>query len=754
VIIDRIKNISFTKSSSFEFDLYASHNFLDNILRGGLPVSLKTKEGPVALNVYSRKHGDLERDYNYFFVAPTFYSQGNGNYRDVNQNRRNDAWFNVDVKSSHLINFLNLIQADGYNPLIIKGSIFSVYDQTKLDKVLSKCAAKDDRKALDDFMKTSFTPGALCKFIMHEQIHLKVTLQKFLEHVLVICHKEESADHGEGFWTDHWTYNLDLIESYFSIFPENLESILLKKKVFHFYQNTRYVLPRDQRYILASKGVRQYKSVVNGSIVDGDLLKIKGGKGNVYSTTLVCKLCCLIVNKIASLDPSGVGIEMEADKPNWYDALNGLPGLLGSSISETFELKRLSLFLLDAFDSLRLPDEQNIKIFEECANFILGLQHILESQFSAQAYWKKSNDLKEFYRKCVRQGIDGKEVGISIAELKKFLNLVIEKLDKGIQLAKNSKGFLPTYFTHDVVKHKLIDHGQDLPETYVEPLAFKRHTLPLFLEGYVHAMRVEKDSTKARKLYDQVRKSDLYDKKLKMYKVNTNLSNESEEIGRARIFPSGWLENESIWLHMEYKFILELLRCGLYDEFYANFKSVFVPFLKPEQYGRSVLENSSFLVSSAHEDKALHGQGFVARLSGSTAEFVHIWLLMNVGKDPFTLDSNGVLNFTLKPVLAGWLFTTKKSTEFLWDQKGKCKKIKLPKNTYSFNLFGSIIVVYHNPQRRNTFGAKKPSVKKICLTYANKKKPVIISEEVIAGPYAHDIRDRKIERIDVFYNKT
>jgi len=43
-----------------------------------------------------------------------------------------------------------------------------------------------------------------------------------------------------------------------------------------------------------------------------------------------------LANKAASLDPSGIGIEMEANKPNWYDSLNGLPGLLGSSISETF----------------------------------------------------------------------------------------------------------------------------------------------------------------------------------------------------------------------------------------------------------------------------------------------------------------------------------------------------------------------------------------------------------------------------------
>ena len=104
-----------------------------------------------------------------------------------------------------------------------------------------------------------------------------------------------------------------------------------------------------------------------------------------------------------------------------------------------------------------------------------------------------------------------------------------------------------------------------------------------------------------------------------------------EEIGRCRIFTPGWLENESVWLHMEYKYILELLKAGLYEEFYDNFKRVLIPFQDPRQYGRSILENSSFLVSSAFPDKRLHGNGFVARLSGSTAEFLEIWLKINSG---------------------------------------------------------------------------------------------------------------------------
>ena len=180
----------------------------------------------------------------------------------------------------------------------------------------------------------------------------------------------------------------------------------------------------------------------------------------------------------------------------------------------------------------------------------------------------------------------------------------------------------------------------------MRPRAFKRHDLPLFLEGFVHALRDTECVSYARgstRFIRAVRSSKLYDrKKLGMYKVNTDLSKESDEIGRTRIFPAGWLENESVWLHMEYKYFLELLRSGLAKEFFTEIHGAMIPFLDPVKYGRSILQNSSFIASSAHEDKNLHGQGFVARLSGSTAEFLHMWLLMNMGLNPFS---------------AGWLRT-------------------------------------------------------------------------------------------------
>jgi hypothetical protein len=172
-----------------------------------------------------------------------------------------------------------------------------------------------------------------------------------------------------------------------------------------------------------------------------------------------------------------------------------------------------------------------------------------------------------------------------------------------------------------------------------------------------------------------------------------------------------------------------LLSKGLYEEFYEEFKNVLIPFQDPQRYGRSPLENSSFIVSSAFPDKSLHGGGFVARLSGSTAEFLHMWLLMNLGASPFFINEKGQLNLRFKPILAGWLF----------DQKGR----------YSFNFLSRVSVAYQNPKRKDTFGKDAARVNRIVL-YDKNKKLCDLSSDVIPAPYAAQIRSRQIKQIDIY----
>ena len=723
-LISKLKDDILTKSSSLAFNLYAGQTYLDNIMRGGYPEVFKSG---VVFYLYARKHGDLERDYNKFQLQPTYFSQGNGNYRDTNQNRRNDLWFNPTIQDENIIFFMNLIQADGFNPLIVKGESFLLKDNLDLFKLFEAVVEIKDIDKFKSFFKKPFTPGELILFIEDNKIRLKTSYDNFLDFILSSALKVQEAEHGEGFWTDHWTYNLDLIDSYLGIYPERFNELFFGKKVFSFYDNAESVRPRSEKYVLYNGAPRQLHSLLLDSakkellrkrLNNPHLLRNQCGTGEIHYTTLIAKLLSLAANKLASLDAFGVGIEMEANKPNWFDSLNGLPALFGSSTCETFELKRL---LKTIKRTLENSQASEIELAEEIADFIEQLSVLFpEEEFN---YWDKSNAIKEDYRHKTHLGFSGNLTSLPILKLISFLNAALDKVESGLNKAFNKTlGVYNSYFINEVTEYDLVkDH-------YICPKKFTQRPLPLFLEGQMHALRLSEDNQQLLALHKSTKKSALFDKKLKMYKVTACLDSMPEEIGRCRIFTPGWLENQSIWLHMEYKYILELLKSGLTKEFYAEFKNVLIPFQNPQKYGRSILENSSFLVSSAFPDKKLHGNGFVARLSGSTAEFLHIWLTMNVGLRPFSLDKTGQLNLTFKPSLAGWLF----------DKNGK----------YCFNFLSQIRVTYHNPKRKNTFGPACAKISKIIII--ENDQPIEINSASLSQPYALKVRSRQIKQIDIF----
>jgi len=166
-------------------------------------------------------------------------------------------------------------------------------------------------------------------------------------------------------------------------------------------------------------------------------------------------------------------------------------------------------------------------------------------------------------------------------------------------------------------------------------------------------------------------------------------------MGRMMAFSPGWLENQSIWLHMSYKYYLQLIRGGLYEEFFSEMvNGGMLPFMEPVAYGRSLMECSSFLASSAFVDPSMHGRGFLPRLSGSTAEFLSIYILMMMGPKIFFLDDNNELNFQLKPALPLWLFES--DTEDAADESSEL--------SITYKLFSAIDVTIHNTAKKNIFG--------------------------------------------------
>ena len=721
-----------TQTAEPRFDAYCRQTFLDNVVRGGWPLLLGDDEHPHVYHVYSRKHGDMERDYNAFHLAAERYSQGNGNYRDVAQNRRSDIFFEPQVDNFNVLSFLSLIQADGYNPLVVLGQHFTLAEKHHADAL----ALVERPEPLAEALARPFTPGGLLHIVSDRALGLKVDPADFVTTALAHADAHFEAEFGEGYWIDHWFYNLDLIDSTLALYPDRKRTLLFEKRV-PYFQSPASVQPRDRQYVLTPRGVRRYHALQEDEHKDEKSLDhwLRTTAGEVYRPTVFEKLYALALLKFATIDPWGMGVEMEAGRPGWYDALNGLPGLIGSSLCESYELLRLLDFLLatvteTAMLTVELPGEQ-FDLLETVRNALTAWEASPNEKQRDFAYWDAVATARERYRAQIRQGFTGETVTLDADTLESALRAFRAKVQVGLDRAVAlNEGTPPTYFAYDVTEYETLDEIDDAGRPYVRPLAFMPHILPLFLEGPVHALKVAPDADHAREIHARVRESALYDRKLGMYKVNAPLAGESHELGRCRAFTPGWLENESIWLHMEYKYLLEMLEAGLYDDFFADFKQALVPFLNPATYGRSPLENSSFIVSSAHPDESLHGHGFVARLSGSTAEFLSIWRIMMVGQRPFQIH-DGQLRLVLQPTLPGWLFRDD--------------------GTLAFNFLGNCTVTYHNPARKDTFD---PNMKINRVVLESDEKRITFQGPHIEAPYAEMVRNGKIASIHVFFGST
>ncbi len=732
-----------TKTADPVFDAYCRQTLLDNILRGGWPLVWGDPRRPAVFHLYSRKHGDLERDYNDFLLMDEPYSQGNGNYRDIIQNRRCDVLLNPRVVDFNIRTFLSLIQADGYNPLVILGSTFTIPPARRAE--VGELA--DPSQALENFLSQPFTPGTLLGFLTDQKVSLRIPWEEFLNRVMSAADQHVNAVHGEGFWVDHWTYNLDLVESFLEIYPERKARLLFEGAEIRFYDNPFTVQPREKKFVLSNGRPRQLNAIkedpekvalLASRSEPRQWLRTGGGRGEIFHATVFAKLVSLAINKFATLDPWGMGIEMEAGRPGWDDALNGLPGMFGSSMPETYELKRLVDFLRQA---LRERGEGELELPAEMGAFLKEIIRRLEAQRSSRdpdrdyLYWDTVASARETYRASIRLGLGGAMETIHFSEMAKHLADFSEKLGAGIARALSLNDDLPpTFFVYRVEEFepllgadgKASLDGEGRP--IIRPKRFTPVVLPLFLEGPVHAMKLQENSRDALKLYQRIKEGELHDKKLKMYRLNASLESQGVEIGRARVFPPGWLENESVWLHMEYKYLLEVLRAGLYEEFFSDARTALIPFLDPAAYGRSPLENSSFLVSSAHPDDSLHGAGFVARLSGSTAEFLSMWNRMMAGAHPFTVEKER-LQLAFRPALPGWLFT----------DDGKI----------TFTFLGQCQVTYHNPRRLDTYHEGMRIQKNKLLNAAGEW--IELSGDVIAAPYAESVREGKIREIELYF---
>jgi len=724
-LIDDIAQKAFTATAKPLFDTHAQQCYLDNGLRGGFPSQVP---GGAPLYLFGRKHGDLERDYNDFLLQDTPYSEGNGDFRDVLQNRRMDVFFNPALDAKNIRYFFNLIQPDGYNPCSLRNSRFYVESADAFAQYFGQFPE------LESLLAREFKYAELWQALQTAE-----DPEPVIAEILSQAQEVEDAEFDRGYWSDHWTYLVDLLVSYQAIYPDRLPGLFLDK-TYTFFDPTHFVVPRAQKYVVTANGVRQYGAVQARpdkiDLIDSRAhrcyqVRSQHGHGDIVYTTLLSKILTLVANKLATLDPFGVGIEMEADRPGWCDALNGLPGIFGSSVNETIELKRLADFtrvaLADVYGECLLP--------VELAEFIAELGALLRHDLTPELFWQHSGAAKEAYRDKVFMGFNGAEQALPIAAVQNFLTAVSGHLDAAIARAKGPHGIV-TYFSYEAEQYRETENGK------ADVTLFKQKPLPLFLEGFVHALRIA-EPNEARRLYEAARTSELFDKKLGMYRLNAPLGDDALELGRIGVFNYGWLENGSIFLHMHYKFVLEMVRARLVEEFYDQIERLLVAFHDPHEYGRNPVENSSFLVSSGFDvDPRQHGRGCVARLSGSTVEFLHLWTHLFLGPAPFVVEQ-GQLRFKPEPVLAKSLFSTAERTVNQFDTEET-----LPAHSAACALLGATLLVYINPERGDTFG---PAAVKPCRyrLYGRDGNEQIVEGPYLEGEIAEALREGQFRRLDV-----
>ena len=328
-VVDQLVRDVSTNTGNDIFNEYIKQSYLDNLLRGGYPYQI----GNTIYHLYSRRHGDLERDYNFFSLTPEFYSQGGGNFRDVCQNRRMDSFVHREVESYNIKHFASLIQLDGYNPLTVNGPTFTFENQDLLEGLLLK-HFDDNHHLVRTFLQNKYTPGGLVNFIFNNQIKIKTNDEEMLDEFISNSKRHIESAFGEGYWSDHFTYIIDLVESFESIYPDKIKDLLFNEEDILTFESPVTVLDKVDKSVINNLGkIRQYGSLRHFD--EEKIAKLRLNKygsnwvklgEDTYRTTLFSKLMILTLTKHSLLDSESLGIEMEGNKPGWNDAMNGVPG--------------------------------------------------------------------------------------------------------------------------------------------------------------------------------------------------------------------------------------------------------------------------------------------------------------------------------------------------------------------------------------------------------------------------------------------
>ena len=660
------------------------------------------------------------------------------------QSRRNDVFFNPRIGSFNVKTFLSFIQADGYEPLKVESILFKIDSIDDCIDIATQAVGEADghraqRTALTNILHSGmFRPGQLLHDMMQQNIDLVISRQEFIDIVTAVAKAYPTASFASGYWADHWTYYLDLIETYLSVYPDWMKRTFFETQLPYFW-SPAHVQPRSKKYVLleinsekkyhvqqlnctvadeSEQQQQQQQQDSNRQLPDWGAYKMKwqhDENGSVFKSTTMEKLFLLVTVKFAARDPYGVGLLYEGGKPGWNDAMYGLVNSIGSGTPELYELYVLMKFVQSTIKKYEVDIDVPIELHRLVTSINAALDALQESGYVDGAnlypqvppplfdYWDTVTAALEVYRQQIEHTFIGKTRPIPCDDLDHFMNRWMRQIELGIERGRKlgthgdgddgNSGVPPTYFFYNVRSWTITGENSVDGHALVVPREMEVHLLPLFLEGPTRMLKTINTREEAKALYDAVRSSPLRDTNLPMYTMSASLNGQPLSIGRAPALPRGYLENQSISLHMSYKFYLELLRHGLYQEFFTEMESGgMLPFFDPKVYGQSLMTATTFIVSSVYADPAMRGQGYNGghplQYSGTTSEFLSMWIILMIGPHPFSLHrTTGQLQLQFVPTIPVRWFTVGPDGTLL----------------VRYKLFGSIAVTYYNTRGIDLF---------------------------------------------------
>lgn len=513
------------------FDGTVQQMFLDNSLRGGMPTVMGKVDSDATydeddevkiFHAFSRIHGDLERDYNAFNIEPAYFSQGPGNYRDIAQNRRNDVTFVPRSGGFSVKLFLSYIQADGYEPLTVEAVVFIFTDPEKAKEIARKVTTDaKSAKTLGKILSGGpFRPGQLFSLCDELEINRVEDKEYFIHTIISAAEDHASAVYGQGYWADHWDYYIDLIEAYLAIYPDKEEELMYDNELQYFF-STATVQPRSEKYVLdyTFDGTDKHVIQLGSTFFDADkaaeqeafrdqntgLLGIDANwqrvesSGKAFTSTPIAKLFLLGSIKFAMRDAWGMGVEYEGGRPGWLDSMNGLPGMVGSGMPETYELYLLLKYVksvVDKYDrDIIIPAELGVMLDTvedaldtlESAGYEDPEELPLDVPDSLFLYWDVVASARENYRNDVQYYFSGNTTTYTAKKVSTMVKRWLKHVEVGMERSlkfgtKHKSGIPPCFFSYDVTDWELNGNKNEKGLPLVNAKAMKVGLLPLFLE--------------------------------------------------------------------------------------------------------------------------------------------------------------------------------------------------------------------------------------------------------------------------------